>query len=449
MTVTARTVLQDYGIQPNARREDESVVHFMERQTWFHAMTKALQKHSEFMRPDLNGFKDMEYAYPDIDVKPDTILENRDDGKYICNACHFTAHFWLGANDQADAQFCFPYGGQFCMTPEVTKLYEDYLKTGIVPAELGGGTEWPTLATFAMAFSAGTWNVQQTRGAPQSYCQVGDVGTKDQYGHTSNSSMAKVDKECTGCWICIGPCNGSWDFSDGPVEMEATFVDVYGNRCSAKDRVYEDCCDGDGYVAPTIDDSTDQVAPGGSLTLTLDGSGCSPYTWSVTGDGWSLDYSTTATATNTLRLADTACGTHDATCTVQVADKCPSSDSAKFRSTAGSWERIGGGGREGLCDLAQCCAPKTCAADGSLVAVYHESAGSGGAYKAYWAVVLIVSGCTGEWAPCCDNGNGNHSIGSGSDCGQDTILGSEYGCGSGACDCSWSLYYWTCGTDCS
>ena len=55
---------------------------------------------------------------------------------------------------------------------------------------------------------------------------------------------------------------------------------------------------------PDIDSSSDEIAAGGSITLWVDSGGlaCPPYNWSVSGNGYSLDKSTTNNDMETVTL---------------------------------------------------------------------------------------------------------------------------------------------------
>jgi len=76
----------------------------------------------------------------------------------------------------------------------------------------------------------------------------------------------------------------------------------------------------------------DEIARNSSISIKIIG-GCSAYTWSVSGNGFTLDSSTTTGLTNTLYADDTACGS--ATITVTGCDG--TSIEGSLRSTYGTW----------------------------------------------------------------------------------------------------------------
>uniref|UniRef100_A0A6M3IHF9 Putative structural protein n=1 Tax=viral metagenome TaxID=1070528 RepID=A0A6M3IHF9_9ZZZZ len=78
--------------------------------------------------------------------------------------------------------------------------------------------------------------------------------------------------------------------------------------------------------------SDDTIARSGSAAVAITGSN-SPFTWSVSGTGYTLDYATTAGLTNTLRADAAACGT--ATVTVTGCDG--NTATGYVRCTTGVW----------------------------------------------------------------------------------------------------------------
>jgi len=76
----------------------------------------------------------------------------------------------------------------------------------------------------------------------------------------------------------------------------------------------------------------DEIALNSSISIKIIG-GCSPYTWSVSGTGFSLEEPQTTGLTNTLITDDTACGT--ATITVTGCFGPP--ETGYVRSTTGQW----------------------------------------------------------------------------------------------------------------
>uniref|UniRef100_A0A6M3IZ88 Uncharacterized protein n=1 Tax=viral metagenome TaxID=1070528 RepID=A0A6M3IZ88_9ZZZZ len=104
-------------------------------------------------------------------------------------------------------------------------------------------------------------------------------------------------------------------------------------------------------IAPTIyTDGGGTVASGGSTNLWVDSGGfaCPPYTWQVSGLGYSLSKATTDNdlETNVLSLAGGTCGVnYGAVGTVTVTDKCGETYVVKIRATgtdanAPSWVQV-------------------------------------------------------------------------------------------------------------
>jgi hypothetical protein len=87
-------------------------------------------------------------------------------------------------------------------------------------------------------------------------------------------------------------------------------------------------------TSPELDPSIpEEIAPNSSIPLTVSG-GCSPYTWSVSGTGFTLENEGQPTgATNTLYADGTACGS--ATITVTGCSGPPVT--GYVRSTEGQW----------------------------------------------------------------------------------------------------------------
>jgi hypothetical protein len=76
----------------------------------------------------------------------------------------------------------------------------------------------------------------------------------------------------------------------------------------------------------------DEIAPNSSIPINVI-EGCSPYTWSVSGNGFSLAESQTTGRTNTLIADDTACGT----ATIIVTGCSGPPVTGYVRCTVGQW----------------------------------------------------------------------------------------------------------------
>lgn len=139
-----------------------------------------------------------------------------------------------------------------------------------------------------------------------------------------------------------------YDIGNGPVS--------YDIICSGETIIYPTTaeCDCIG-TTPTIvdDDADDVIASAGSVNVWVNSGGlaCPPYTWSVSGEGWSLSANETENdlETTTLSLINTAgktCGTggsgqYDVYATVTVTDNCGVTDTQVFRFSGGTWDSRG------------------------------------------------------------------------------------------------------------
>jgi hypothetical protein len=294
-------IVQDYGVAPykdaqeefrnNPSESEKSYIDEMKTPTWFHMMALQLQKHSELIKPYMGqDYPESEHYYPDPLYTPEWPGDQPQgsfEGMYSCPGCMFTASVEYpferredGSFDCANGQICFPFSSVFCMTPEDTDLY------GVNPDALSS----PTGHAHAYAAASWWWTVTGSEAV-------------------SLSVVPKADKLRSSAWKCIAPLAG-WPIGTFYVTIHAE--DMYGNRCKTNLR-YEceeiPCCNQESYVAPTIDaESTpDTIAPGGSIEVDiLDG--CPPFTWSVSGEGYSFEHAETEGRTNTLSLEDEDCG---------------------------------------------------------------------------------------------------------------------------------------------
>lgn len=85
-----------------------------------------------------------------------------------------------------------------------------------------------------------------------------------------------------------------------------------------------------------IQSTSGTIERNGYVDLALDSgcAPCSPYTWSVSGKGFSLTNAVTETPSNRLRASSISCGV----ASVVVQDACGAMASVKVRSTYGHWE---------------------------------------------------------------------------------------------------------------
>jgi len=111
--------------------------------------------------------------------------------------------------------------------------------------------------------------------------------------------------------------------------------------CLELDDIYywDGCC----KIPMTFDDAStpDTIAPSSSITLYVEG-GCPPYTWSVAGLGYTLDFVSTVIGQNGLNCGGGTCGVnYDPFATITVTDACGTSIEIIIRNTGGQWNVIG------------------------------------------------------------------------------------------------------------
>lgn len=166
-----------------------------------------------------------------------------------------------------------------------------------------------------------------------------------------------------------------------------------------------DCLDCATCAAVAYDDagSDDTIARNNSATVAVTG-GCGPFSWTVSGTGFTLDSATTSGLTNTLNADGTACGTAKIT----VTDACENTTDGFVQCTTGAWNScmssLSGGctfASSTLQDKPQC-----------RVTAYCKTGGSSGKTSAYYESVVNGGNCpndsnkncsveSGAWAGIC------------------------------------------------
>ncbi len=197
---------------------------------------------------------------------------------------------------------------------------------------------------------------------------------------------------------------------------------------------------------PTIYASDDEIDPEGTITLYADsgGTACPPYSWSVSGTGYSLDKNETDNDLETVTLTAPAstgtCGVdYDIVATVTVKDDCGETDEIEIKNTAGTWVRC-----YTISNMAICSCPcESNDEDGYFYIgnhrIYHRARG-------------CISSCLVEAHYCSDPDPGYTTVGTCSDDGWEYTF--DY---YSSCDCSercptrcvnapWRAYidYWSC-----
>ena len=130
-------------------------------------------------------------------------------------------------------------------------------------------------------------------------------------------------------------------FDESQIDDEGyAVVDLYfeiKGRCKshAQIKVLCETCPPDVAVSWNTDLSAETIAPG-DPTTTVDifvKDGYGPYSWEVSGTGFTLGAATTSGVANTLIADSTACGP----ATITVTDKCEGSATGWVRCTTGDW----------------------------------------------------------------------------------------------------------------
>lgn len=156
--------------------------------------------------------------------------------------------------------------------------------------------------------------------------------------------------------VWSGEPNQFSQWTEATLESEIVETDYYEGAsydCSCT-MVSVECgpdCTACGAIAWDDDTSADTVAQSGNCTVAItDTDACGPYSWSVSGSGFTLDNATTSGLTNTLNAAADACGSAEVT----VTDICSNEVVGYVRcGSDGRWRTCWGGGPAGFCYVAE------------------------------------------------------------------------------------------------
>lgn len=121
------------------------------------------------------------------------------------------------------------------------------------------------------------------------------------------------------------------------VYVKVKYTDGAGNICFDDVVLHckKDCCLPDPPPFEWDENSDDTILRNDTAVVTVI-SGCLPYSWSITGTGFSLDYAETDVRSNIVRTDNTACGSANIT----VTDLCGTTTSGSVRCTqAGYWQQ--------------------------------------------------------------------------------------------------------------
>lgn len=391
--MSTRKLSQDYGIQPNLKSKDESVVEFLEKGTWFHAMTKALQKHSELMEPWNGDYPNMEYAYPRPQGLP--VPGNSEPSN---------------PNDYGPADVCVIscFSPMYCDQPVKCHANMYQCPPGIPPYECIGRQSW--------------------RGAIES----------------AGGSKLSLDFKASRVFPAeFMSAAGLWNSPPAPRDkVVIQMTDPVGNVCQTRLTVVcrsRDCCTGPGYVPMTFDNAStpDTVAPGANISVFIL-NGCPPYTWSVSGTGFSLANAQTTNLANTLSLAAGACGTgggeHAAKALVTITDDCGTVATAWIQSTDGSWGTVCTWSISG-CSFLGCGLPTTCA----FIAQYgYATHGTLGPLR-FERQTLDCYNCPCTWSGAGPGGCVTAGYGADALMKDPTCPTNPCDCATGACDCACTI----------
>lgn len=295
-------ILQDYGVQPNLKKKDESFIEFIQRTTWFEAMTKALQRHSEFMQPWKDDYPQMEYSYPHPFV-PDTPAEKR---------------------TPEELGYSVP-----CIISCFAPLYcDEPVKCHMSVYQCPPGVGWID------CIAAQQWSA---------YAVLGGNPTGQALGlEVVPERVYPLEISAVGEWPSV-PGNT-------PVNLIVSGRDAVGNVCETDVRVFcydRSPCDCDEADTFEVDEanSDETIAEGGTATVTVTG-GCPHYTWSVSGTGYSIvPDGASNLMVATVTSASGTCGTHYGTyATVTITDACGTSVTWVIRNTTDtSWKTCSSG----------------------------------------------------------------------------------------------------------
>ena len=288
----AEKINRDYGISPyqskvdqDTQQDDFAYIDQMQTPTWFQAMALALQKHSELIKPYQNE------SYPEAEQFYPTPLYQPPPGQ--------PQQSYLGM------------GGGGCVLNCFAPLY----------------CKDPVKCHPAIYYYDPHLGLQASLGTLQIKVLVDGIPAKVDFNPTRVFPWE------------IPPPKGSWpSWPDHPMsKLKAKMRDGAKHVCETSLDVFcrrQDCCLMDSYVAVSFDDGStpDTIARNGSITCYLL-NGCPPYSWSVSGTGFSFTYTTSTGLTNTLNASGTACGT--ATCV--ATDKCGHSVTFYILCTTGTW----------------------------------------------------------------------------------------------------------------
>ncbi len=322
---------KEYGIRPYIEKDEEEQTYIdrMKRNTYFNQFATMVEKHSELMKPyaDDEGFPEMEQYYPPTwDGNPGETKEVMDvatDGSGNAGGlCVLSCFAPYKCEDPVKCHF------SMYQTPPNMSPYEALGHMQLAATETSGG------------------------GAPRPVDRDRVMLHHHNDGKKVNPA-APPPPTGTIFPMQIAAPAGGWNWwPEMPMnKLVLTGQDPAGNICVTTLDVWckkPPCCENPDYIVAYWDEENPlQITPGNSITLWIV-EGCSDFTWTVTGQGYSFAAYKTQGPSNTLSLANKSCGTAGDTAgpvgTVTIVDGCGTSITKKILSTGGTWKMKGSPG---------------------------------------------------------------------------------------------------------
>jgi hypothetical protein len=150
-------------------------------------------------------------------------------------------------------------------------------------------------------------------------------GTTQGYDGASGKKITDLALEQCG----VGCVDGSPAYWEKHAELKQAALDDCITACQ--------CAEG---MAWDTENSPETIVAGSSVQVFVTG-GRGPYTWSVSGNGYSLLVSETVTGINQVTCAEGDCGTdYDASVSISVIDACGNTASGTLKNAEGEWVLI-------------------------------------------------------------------------------------------------------------
>ena len=310
---TRKPISKEYGRRPYVNPKDTHRDR-MKRVTDKAIFNAQIQRQSEFKKPYLDtDYQDMEYGYP----SPFT---------------NFSMYNWGGGGSRSTG-----WGGGFPQPFDMPEF------AGPAPDDeedkIEGWIGWYVTGCVLECTDIGTRTGQDDYDAKVHCCKLNPAWQSVSGAQVIN------DFENAFRLVSFNDLEICFEVDGAKVEQGKAYkVQAYtiprfsghtkGGAC--EDTITINCCSCDNTANPFgwPDSNPDTMGQSDSVAITISG-GCAPYSWSVTGSGFTLGSATTSGASNTLITDGSACGPGNVT----VTDKCGNVTAAGVvRSTTGSWQ---------------------------------------------------------------------------------------------------------------